>query len=376
MISDRHRLHAVHAAWRALLARSAADTIFLTPEWTQAWLDAYGDGGGLCTVAVYRGTALIGLALLARRRAALREWPLRERLCFAADGSADSDHLDILAAPGEAATVVETVMARLDALPGTWHALAWNEMPASSPVVPALTRWFDAHGWWRETQTVPCARVDLPDTWDGYLKMLKPRMRTKVRGLVNTADAEPDLVFDRCTAHADLPARLASLYALHQARWALRGRDGIFTDPAKRDFYERMSRAFLANGWLRFYSLRWRDQYIAHQFCFERNGILSLLQEGFDTDWSDKGVGNTLRALVFRDCIARGVAVYDFLAGVTPHKLSWGAHETHNLRLLAAPPTWRCRAYTGARAGVRWSRRQAEALRHRAGARAARNRPT
>jgi len=52
----------------------------------------------------------------------------------------------------------------------------------------------------------------------------------------------------------------------------------------------------------------------------------------------EHGIGNVLRAYVFRDCIDRKVSVYDFLGGVTPHKLSWGAEVKKSLRITAAPP--------------------------------------
>lgn len=364
-ITDRAALGALHGPWRDLLRRSPADTIFLTPEWTEAWLDAYGEGDGLRTIAVYRGETLIGLALLALRRAARREWPLHRRLVFAADGSGDSDHLDIIAAQGEAAAVVDTVMAQIEGLTDVWNALAWNEIPQTSPILAALRDWLDARGWFVETETVPCARVDLPGTWDAYLKGLKPRMRTKVRSLLKRADGDPELVFDRCTDAVDLAPRLESLYALHRSRWELRGQAGIFTDPAKRAFYARMGATFLERGWLRFYSLRWRGQDIAHQFCFERDGVMSLLQEGFDKTWAERGVGNTLRALVFRDCVARGVTVYDFLAGITSHKLSWGAYQTQNLRLLVAPHGLRPATYAGSRRAWHWAKGWAATVRAR-----------
>jgi CelD/BcsL family acetyltransferase involved in cellulose biosynthesis len=365
LITDRSALRALHAPWCDLLGSSTADTIFLTPEWTEAWLDAYGEGDGLRTVAVYRGETLIGLAPLALRRARRREWPLRRRLTFAADGSADSDHLDIIARRGDEAAVVETVMAQIEAVRDPWQALALNEVPEGSPTFAALDAWLASRGWWQEGHVVPCARIDLPDSWAGYLKQLKPRMRTKVRSLLKAADGDPALVFDRCADATDLPARLESLYALHHSRWALRGEAGIFTDPAKRAFYARMAPVFLERGWLRFYSLRVGGRDIAHQFCFERDGVMSLLQEGFDADWAAHGVGNTLRALVLRDCIDRGVAVYDFLAGVTPHKLSWGARETHNHRLLAAPPGARPTGYAVSRRGWHWAKRHGRALRNR-----------
>lgn len=362
-ITNDTDLRALHGAWHDLLARSAADSIFLTPEWTEAWLYAYGAGDGLRTLAVYRGDRLIGIAPLVVRRAGLREFPMRVRVCFATDGSADSDYLDIIAARGEEGPVVDTVMAAVADLGDRWQALALNEVPKSSATLEVLRVWLDTHGWFIETQNVPCARVELPETWDAYLKSLKPRMRTKIRSLLKKADNDPEITFDRCTNDGDLPERLESLYALHQSRWEMRGQSGIFEEPAKRAFYERMSQDFLAAGWLRFYSLSWRGAYIAHQFCFERGGTMSLLQEGFDKAWADAGVGNMLRALVLRDSIRRGVAVYDFLAGVTSHKLAWGAYQTQNLRILTAPPGPRSATYAGVRQTWRWGKDLARRVR-------------
>ena len=57
-----------------------------------------------------------------------------------------------------------------------------------------------------------------------------------------------------------------------------------------------------------------------------------LLQEGFDPEFTEHGVGNVLRAHVFRDCIERKLATYDFLGGVTSHKLSWGAEVKKSIR--------------------------------------------
>lgn len=66
-----------------------------------------------------------------------------------------------------------------------------------------------------------------------------------------------------------------------------------------------------------------------------------LLQEGLDPEWFNHGAGNALRAHVFRDCIERGLSAYDFLGGVTPHKLSWGATVHYSVRVTAGPKSWK-----------------------------------
>jgi len=359
-LNDRPALLALRPDWEALLANSASDTIFLTPEWTAAWLEAYGHEHDLRALAVYRGEVLIGLALLSIRPGPGPALLGVRTLAFATDGSEDSDYLDLISWRGEEETVVKATMTALTAQRRDWSLLRWNEIPEASPHLAPLRRWLAVAGWYVEEAPVPCAYVALPDTWDAYLKMLKPRMRTKVRSLLGRMDARADASFDLCDNPDGLPARLQSLYALHRSRWELRDRVGIFEDPAKRAFYENMSRAFLERGWLRLYGLRIGDAYVAQQFCFERNGVISLLQEGFDKDWAEQGVGNALRAHVFRDAIGRGVSVYDFLAGVTPHKLSWGAAQKTSLRLTAAPPGLHGTTYFTARRTARWGKRQAK----------------
>jgi CelD/BcsL family acetyltransferase involved in cellulose biosynthesis len=115
----------------------------------------------------------------------------------------------------------------------------------------------------------------------------------------------------------------------------------VFSNREKRDFYKKMANSFLYQGWLRFYSLRLNGRYVAHQFCTELNRRVYLHQEGFDPDLSNQRIGNALRAYVFRDCIRRGVLVYDFLAGVTSHKLSWGSAVKQSFCLCVARRTAR-----------------------------------
>jgi hypothetical protein len=87
-----------------------------------------------------------------------------------------------------------------------------------------------------------------------------------------------------------------------------------------------------------------------------------LLQEGFDPAWQDRGVGNVLRSHVFRDCIARGVTTYDFLAGVTAHKLSWGATIKKDLRIAVGRRYYKNAMFFGIPKAREAAKRVAKAL--------------
>lgn len=336
---DAAAFAAAREEWNGLLARSASDTVFLTWEWLVSWWEAYGGGRALRLLAAREDGRLVGVAPL-QERTVRSVGPLRARaLATLGDGSGDSDYLDWISERGREPDLVAAACAHLDADRSSWDLLLVNEIPAGSPHVPLLDAEARRRRWSVETTRVPCGHVPLPATWEEYLRSLKPRMRTKVRSVTRDLLETHGARFLLAERPEDLAERLPSLYDLHNRRWEADGGKGIFVAPEKRSFYESMSRRFLERGWLRFYSLRVGDRYVAHQYCFEYGPTMFLLQEGLDPGWFAAGAGNALRGLVFRDCVERGLARYDFLAGMTPHKRSWGAVEHESLRLTIGRPS-------------------------------------
>ena len=356
VLQDEGAWFAMSEAWNGLLAESKVNTVFLTAEWLGCWWRSYGENRPLHVVKVLRDDHLIGLTAFYEKK--VRKIKLTfKAMAFVGDGTWDSDYLDLIAAPGEEEAVTEAVLDYLFEVRDRWDLLLLNEIPDSSPMAPLIRRGLTARGCTQsEEQAVACAWSALPDSWDDYLKTLKPRMRTKTRSLVRKLEEAHDVQLELCEREDQLPERLASMYDLHEQRWRQVGKSGVFVFPEKRDFYERMSRELLALGWLRFHSLKVDGQYVAHQFCFDYGDTRFLLQEGMDPAWFDKGVGNVLRVYVFQDCIERGIRVYDFLGGVTQHKLSWGSDVKKSLRLTAGRKGARSFLYFDLPRAARWGR--------------------
>ena len=331
-ITDEAGFFGMKAEWGDLLRRSASDTIFLTWEWLAAWWKAYGNGNPLYLLRVEKDSHLIGLAPFYRKK--IGRFGLSFRvIALLGDGSYDSDYLDWISVAGTEETVSAAVMDHLAAHSDEWDVLLVNEIPESSPHLDAIREYSQRRGWYRNETEVSCAYVDLPPKWNQYLQSLKPRMRTKIRSLTRALEESHEIRYEQCERTSDLPERLGSLFELHEKRWQRENKPGVFASMAKRNFYLEMGSTFLSLGWLRFYSLSVDGKYVAHQYCFEYGNKMFLLQEGFDPAWDEQGVGNVLRGFVFRDCIERKVDVYDFLGGLTQHKLSWGSAVKINIRI-------------------------------------------
>jgi len=339
LVDSEGDLPRLREPWDALLGESAQPNPFLSWEWMTSWWQAYGKGKKLALLLVRRGSDLIGLAPLFWQ-SFTRYRVFRYRVVrFLGDGTQDSDYLDLLSRSGEEQAVAEAVLDFIFRRAEPWDLLCLNELPADSPHLETLVRRLNGHRWYSETVEVPCCWVRLPDSWDAYLGTLRSRDRTKLRSLSRNLAESHQVAFSLASRADELPAILESLFQLHQRRWHLKEQSGVFTAPEKRHFYQLVSRAFLERTWLLLYSLAVDGRWVAHQFCFVLNRRVYLLQEGFDPDWGQAGVGNVLRAQVMEDCIRRGFVAYDFLAGVTPHKLAWGATPKRSLRLAIGSRT-------------------------------------
>ncbi len=336
--------------WTRLLQESASDTVFLTWEWARSWWTSYGAGRELYVLRVEDEGRLIALAPFYRSTwRALGVLPYR-RLHLIGDGSWDSDYLDLIVSSGDESRAVPAIVKFLLDHRRDWDILFLNEVPQSSGNLKTFRDLLRGRtSFWVETE-VGCTHAALPTDWDDYLKTLKPRMRTKIRSLTSRLEQGHRVTFDSCERPEELPGRLESLFDLHRQRWHGKQQDGVFGTPSKRRFYLEVAGRFLPLGWLRFYSLAVDGRYVAHEYCLEYQNRLFLLQEGFDPAWEERGVGNVLRGYVFRDCIGRKLAAYDFLGGVTAHKLSWGGTQKTSVRITMALPTLKARLLFGAQA--------------------------
>lgn len=327
-------------AWREILEACPGHTIFLTPEWMESWWDAYRDSRAGVVIVARRGTRIVALVPLQVTREPWRMGVAARTLRFLTDGSYDADYLDFIATPDAGEDLAPALWRWLRRnAPIRFDLARWNEIPETSPWLVPLRGTLEGDGALIEEETIGAVEALLPDSWDAYLGSLKPRMRTKVRSLERDLEAAHRVRLLACERSEDAAVRLPSLFDLHERRWALRGGQGVFRGPRKRAFYERLTARLLERGWLQFHSLEADGALVAHQFCMGYRGTVYLLQEGYDPNWEDRGVGNALRALVLRRLIAEGWRRYDFLAGVTEHKRSWGGRVKEGRRLFARGPT-------------------------------------
>ena len=334
--ADWERLQPV---WNTLLDASASGTTFLTWEWLQAWWSAYGRPEDLRILLASDDSGVLrGIAPL-RRKTVRRYGQAFPVLTFLGDGSNDSDYLDFIIARGFEEQVIAAWLQYLQKDLAQGVMLCLNEVPDTSPNLPALRKLAKECLW--DEQTVACATVHLPSDWNEYLGTLRPRFRTKIRSVLRNLEGRPEGRFGFCQNRADLERLLPALFELHTRRWNHDGRPGVFGWDQKRRFYVDLSSRLLDRGTLRFSWLEWNGHVIACQYGFIHGKTYLHLQEGYEPASEHWNVGLGLRAWTIREFLNAGIGEYDFLAGVGRHKTDWGAEIKDSRRLVVAAPTYK-----------------------------------
>jgi len=238
--------------------------------------------------------------------------------------------------------------------------LELREIPEGSANLAHLKCLAEQNGLFWKQEEVACGTVRLPESWDEYLQMLRPRFRTKIRSALRNLEPRPEVRFGFCETEAQVEAVLPALYDLHTRRWALGSMPGVFGWEAKRRFYAALSPLLLERGWLRLSWLEWNQRILACQYGFAYGGTYFHLQEGYEPASDHWNLGLALRAWTIRQFQKEGIREYDFLGGMGRHKTDWGAEVKKSTHILLARAT---RGNIRFCRGAEWETRAREAIR-------------
>jgi len=334
-------LERLRPEWEALLEEYPYATTFSTLEWLLPWWRAFGENSRL-QVLVFRdaSSALVGIAPLALTSRSAFPAPLR-LLRLMGDGSHDSDNLDLPVRFGREAEVSAALLRWMESVRKSWDVCELNTLPSNSLLGNQVLVDLRARKWNHVTTSQPQSVVELPDSWELYLKGISSKERGKIGLRTRRLEKKYRIQIRRCTEESDLEPCLHALFQLHGKHWQLRGLPGTLHSPARRQFYQELARALRARNRLEFWVLEADGKIVAAQFGLRHNDTVFSLQEGFDPDYSADSVGYVLRSQVLKQLVSEGIRKYDFLGGTDDSKVRWGAQVNSYLNIHFARPLTR-----------------------------------
>lgn len=168
-----------------------------------------------------------------------------------------------------------------------------------------------------------CPLLELPSTWDDYLRGLDAKsrheLRRKMRRLNDT------VLHDVKSADVDILFRLMTVSDNSKKE---------FLTPDIMAFFIELTNAFDRNGWLRLRALYSDGKPVGIIFAFALRGRVFLYNMGFDPAYRQISPGIMAVALDIRSAISEGYEYYDFLRGDEDYKYRFGARERYTVRLM------------------------------------------
>jgi CelD/BcsL family acetyltransferase involved in cellulose biosynthesis len=320
--------------WDELADREGAPP-FLRPAWVAAWWRSFG-AGKLEIVTARRGTDLIGLLPLARRRGT-RASPANYHTpvfgLLAADDAAAADLAR--AAIDDRATRIDLPFCdRGDALGRAFTRTAeeagWRSLVRSQTRTPVLT---------------------LDGDWKSYAASLGKGLRTSLRRSHRGLEELGPVSIQEARGTTRVKEAFEEFVAVEGMGWKASHGTAVSSRPRTLRFYEEVTRwAAEVDMWRAFF-LRLAGRAIAVIYSLEASGVRYLLKGGYDPQYRGYSPG----ILLLRECLERsfsaGLRRVELGPGTDPYKMRWTdeVHERVLMQTFRGSPTgllkWSAFAY-------------------------------
>jgi CelD/BcsL family acetyltransferase involved in cellulose biosynthesis len=309
--------------WRRLAV--ATGSIFVTPEWVEAWFEVYGsDFEPSIRYVTQDGRLVAIMPLMTGPDGSLR---------FVGDGVGD----------------VFAPLLAPDAPPGTLEAL-FETLQTHSGKLLILTN-VQLGEAWRRTLKNGLGQVALVDRqavlpyldlsgldWPGFLASRSAGFRKRLSYNQRALERSHVVQFRLANTREELAADLDRLFDLHDQRWATRGGSAI-SSPRTRAFMASVCRRAHDQGWLRLWTLEIDGIPAAASMGWRVGGRYAYYLPGFDPAYGNRSPGLLLLARTVEAAIEEGASEYDFLLGDEEYKSRF-ANAVRHVETEILGPRW------------------------------------
>jgi CelD/BcsL family acetyltransferase involved in cellulose biosynthesis len=311
--------------WSELFAADERATPFQSDAWTRAWDRHWSGGADPWAIVVREGADLAGiLPLWSQRMFGLR---------LLKTSGDPGDYADLVARPDARQQVEDAVAAELARRRDCWDVLVLSELPPDSSTPAAFTR-AGLRGVHR-AGTV-CCGLELPSTFDEFLRRLPSRRRTNLKRYMRKLDrGELEL---REPGIDELPAAIQRWQALRVRQWqAMHKR--LLPAQATRAFRSLVLDAvtdLIPRGLAVMWEFMRAGEVVGSfvNFCDERAFYQYL--GAFAPECGSLGIGKIAIGEGIRSSIAAGRTYYDFTRGDETYKRWYGAAPRFSPSLVFA----------------------------------------
>jgi len=289
------------------------DCIFVLPHWLEVWWREFGSKADPYLCAVRRKGTITGIAPLL----------LKNEVAYFM-GSADvCDCSDFVIVPGSEHDFFNILLDELGQK--GISRLSLRPLRPDSAVLTHLVGVAEERGYDVSCRAEDISlELDLPPTWEEYLRVLNQKqrheVRRKLRRLWETGEVNYRIIEDS-EAITDVIDLFLKLFR------ESREDKETFLTTNRESFFRSLAKAMAQVRLLRIGVLQLDANPVATTMCFDYKDTVYLYNNGYDPQYSSLSVGLISKILCIKDSIERGRRRFDFLKGAEEYKYRLGGKE-------------------------------------------------
>jgi CelD/BcsL family acetyltransferase involved in cellulose biosynthesis len=180
-------------------------------------------------------------------------------------------------------------------------------------------------------------RLTLPRSMNEYISTLGDSAKRKGKRLLSKLRSG-QVTWHGTDEASEIPARLAELRRLHQARRVMLGQTGCFSDRCFDDFLSEAVELLAQRNLVRIDRCEVDGKTIATDLVLKGTDTVFMYQSGIDPDAMKLEPGHLLTVGSIQNAIESGVTYYDTLRGDEKYKTYWGSSAVPLATLHCRPP--------------------------------------
>lgn len=336
LVQSNDEFDSLEAEWDPLLAASADDNPFRSFTWQRTWWRHYGQDQQLLIVTVRNDDGeLIGLAPLyveSRHR-----WRQGRRVhLLASNEEVASEYLGLILRQGAQSVALPEIFQFLrEDLASQWDLLDLCDISDKDSQAQQIAELAESCGHRVVHRHRGVNRLlDLPQSWEDFLKTIPSRRRTKMRQYCNRINKEISCNIRFADSPSEYETEWNTLVDLHAKHWNSLGQTGYFAREPYGSFHRDVSRRLWERGQLFLASLCNGDEPLASSYALLYKSTVYEYQRGMSPQAASLRPGFVLMYRMWEQAIARGCHTWEFLRGETLHKQQWGTRERNPVQLI------------------------------------------
>lgn len=317
VVNRPEEIPALQDRWNELALADRRDGFFRTHEWYTAWMRHIRNDAEPFVIVVRDGAGEIaGLAPLCRM--AYRDHGVRlTSLSSVGREVVSGDFLDYLSLPHNRNSVLNAIFDCIWEARSNWDILITGELCEGGDLDQAVECFAAKHDLpLRRQEERVCPNIELPGSFDEYLRSLSPPVRYKLRRDTRDLLERRGAVL-RIFADAQAASRLDVLVRLHLLHWNGINQPGTLGRPGFQEFLADICTAPPVGTTARLYMLEAEGKPISALLAFWSGESALFYQSGWDpmSPFTRLSPGMIILGQSIRDAIEGGHRYYDFLRG-------------------------------------------------------------